>query len=70
MLVSFECLKQMQFQLIIISQSEPLLVSFTDHSMIASVVTLRENSGMNAAVSMRWVNSQIQNVPPLKKISS
>ena len=46
MLVSFECLKQMQFQLIIISQSEPLLVSFTDHSMIASVVTLRENSGM------------------------
>ena len=57
MLVSFECLKQMQFQLIIISQSEPLLVSFTDHSMIASVVTLRENSGMNAAASMRWVNS-------------
>ena len=46
MLVSFECLKQMQFQLIIISQNEPLLVSFTDHSMIASVVTLRENSGM------------------------
>ena len=54
MLVSFECLKQMQFQLIIISQSEPLLVSFTDHSMIASVVTLRENSGMYAAASMRW----------------
>ena len=59
MLVSFECLKQMQFQLIIISQSEPLLVSFTDHSMIASVVTLRENSGMYAAASMRWVSSQI-----------
>ena len=66
MLVSFECLKQMQFQLIIISQSEPLLVSFTDHSMIASVVTLRENSGMKDECSI----NEVGKLPDSKSDSS
>ena len=66
MLVSFECLKQMQFQLIIISQSEPLLVSFTDHSMIASVVTLRENSGMKDECNI----NEVGKFPDLKSASS